>query len=340
MLFALRRLQKLGNTALDSKLTAAYHSLVRLRWVMRTGGASVIAGDPIGELVCSLSLIDLITYEFIKNRLGRLHRDIFTVHEHLGKIDAAIAAASFRKSFTGYSVPDIDFGENKPAFIEISGMIHPMLRNPVPNDLHTNRPLLITGSNASGKSTFLKTTAVCAVMAQSLCTAPASGYRASAFRIFTSMALSDDLMSGDSYYISEIKSIKRVMDAVKNGIPVLCLIDEVLRGTNTVERIAASSEILESLFEKGALCIAATHDIELCTMLGGRYDLYHFEETVDEREMNFDYIIRKGPAMSRNAIRLLKLMGFSERFVEAAEKKATTYLETGMWNRTGPEVTP
>ena len=132
-------------------------------------------------------------------------------------------------------------------------MIHPMLRNPVPIDLHTNRPLLITSSNASGKSTFLKTTAVCAVMAQSLCTAHATGYRASAIQIFTSMALSDDLMSSDSYYISEIKSIKRVMDAAKNGIPILCLIDEMLRRANTVERIAAFSEILEDLFGKGAI---------------------------------------------------------------------------------------
>ena len=191
--------------------------------------------------------------------------------------------------------------------------------------------MLITGSNASGKSTYLKTAALSAVMAQSLCTVPAESYRANAFHIYSSMALRDDLLAGESYYIVEIKSLKRILDSIHTQSPVLCVVDEVLRGTNTVERIAASSQVLRALQADNVLCLAATHDIELCELLAESYRMFHFEEQVDDREMSFDYVLRPGKATSRNAINLLRFMGFDETIVRRAHDSATRYLETGSW---------
>lgn len=190
--------------------------------------------------------------------------------------------------------------------------------------------MLITGSNASGKSTYLKTAALTALLAQSICTAPARRYEAGAFRIYSSMALSDDLLAGESYYIVETRSLKRIVDSTGDG-PVLCVIDEVLRGTNTVERIAASCEVLRALAADGALCLAATHDIELCGLLEPAYALYHFEERIEGREMVFDYRLRAGKATSRNAIDLLRLIGFDEAIVDRAHARANAYMETGAW---------
>ena len=96
------------------------------------------------------------------------------------------------------------------------------------------------------------------------------------FRVMTSMALRDDLESKESYYIVEIKSLKRILDSAKEETPLLCIVDEVLRGTNTIERIAASSEILASLCLPHVLSFAATHDIELTYMLEEYYTNYHF----------------------------------------------------------------
>ena len=112
---------------------------------------------------------------------------------------------------------------------------------------------------------------------------------------------------------------------------MLCVIDEVLRGTNTVERIAASCEILKAFAQKNVLCLAATHDVELCTLLEDAYDQYHFQETVTEDTVEFDYRLRPGRATSRNAIRLLHILGFPEDIVENAHERADTYLETGKW---------
>lgn len=171
-----------------------------------------------------------------------------------------------------------------------------------------------------------------ALLAQTIHTCTADFYSGSLYRIMTSMALRDDLEGGESYYIVEIKSLKRILDAAREGsAPVLCFVDEVLRGTNTVERIAASTQILRSLSRPGVLCFAATHDIELTELLADCYDNYHFEEEIMEGDILFNYILRSGKAMTRNAIRLLGIIGYENAIIEEANALAAHFLETGNW---------
>ena len=148
------------------------------------------------------------------------------------------------------------------------------------------------------------------------------------------MALRDDLRAGDSYYIVEIKALKRIMDAADcdSRNPLLCFVDEVLRGTNTVERIAASTQIMERLSEKGIYCFAATHDIELTHLLEDKYDNYHFEEEVKDGDVLFSYHLLNGRAQTRNAIKLLKVIGFSDEITECAENRAQRFIRTGQWS--------
>ncbi len=331
MVRAMNRIRNLHNPELDRRIGHTYPSLDRLKAVSRCGGAARLAGRDIGEVLLAVLLIDLILYEFLKNKLARNYRDIFTVHETLGKLDAAISVASYRASLDGFAVPEIDFSKTVPPFIDAREMRHPLLDRAVPNDLVTGQPILITGSNASGKSTYLKTAALCVLLAQAVCTCPAASYRATAFCLYSSMALSDDLLAGESYYIAETRSLRRIVRAAEDGESLFCVIDEVLRGTNTVERIAASSEVLGVLAEKGCLCIAATHDIELCDLLSPAYALYHFEEQLGDNEMLFDYLLRPGKATSRNAINLLKLIGFGDRIVDGAHARANRYMKDGKW---------
>jgi DNA mismatch repair ATPase MutS len=146
------------------------------------------------------------------------------------------------------------------------------------------------------------------------------------------MAITDNLFEGESYFVSEIKSLRRMAYADTSKQPLLCAIDEVLRGTNTIERIAASSEFLKFMATKERLCLAATHDIELCTLLDGLYRLFHFEETMtDEGDIQFDYTIKIGSARTRNAIKLMKSLGFDEELIKRANEKANIFLETGIW---------
>lgn len=332
MVFAVRKLRKLHDAELDKHMRPAYESLDRLQAVIRTGGVSTgMDSGGVEDVILTVTLLDLIAYEYLKNKLGRCHDDVFTIHEYLGRLDAAISIASYRASLDHYVEPIIDFDNEIGNYIHSEDMLHPLLSDPVPNDCVTEKPILITGSNASGKSTYLKTVALAAIMAQSICTVLAKTYEGKAFRVFSSMALQDDLLAGESYYIVETRSLKRILDAAKENNAILCVVDEVLRGTNTVERIAASSEVLQAMASTGLLCLAATHDIELCDLLNGSYGLYHFEEQVGENEMLFDYVIREGKATTRNAINLLQLIGFDQQIVDNAHEKADRYLETGVW---------
>ncbi len=262
----------------------------------------------------------------------------------VGTLDACISIAYFRASLDGFCRPDVrgDHG------ICAEELYHPLLDHPVKNSIDTERGVLITGSNASGKSTFLKTVALGAVLAQTVCTVPAGRWSAPFYRVMSSMALRDDLTGGESYFMVEIRALKRILDACGMevngggaGMPavqdaagcpaVLCFVDEVLRGTNTVERIAASSRILQSLTGEGVLCFAATHDIELTHLLEGTYENYHFEETIEDGDISFNYLLKKGRAQSRNAIRLLEVMGYDEQVIREAEALAEGFLETGEW---------
>ena len=132
----------------------------------------------------------------------------------------------------------------------------------------------------------------------------------------------------------EIKALKRILDLLSDGeeYPVLCFVDEVLRGTNTVERIAASTEILRSMAQKSCICFAATHDIELTHLLEGIYSNYHFEEEIKDNDILFSYKILNGRATTRNAIRLLGIMGYDEGIIREAEERANTFLKTGRWH--------
>lgn len=254
----------------------------------------------------------------------------------LGGFDAACAAAGFRASLTTWTEGEIEDSEKgpRPASVSVEGLCHPLLENPIPNDLSTNGGNLLTGSNASGKSTFLKSLALAAILGQSLAAVPAKAYRAPFFRVLTSMALSDNLRGGESYFIVEIRSLKRILDAVEEGgAPVLGIVDEVLRGTNTIERIAASSEILRTLATPESLTFAATHDIELSYILEDCYKNLHFEETFDGKDVRFDYTLREGRATSRNAIRLLAAAGYGEEITQKAETLASDFERTGVWKR-------
>jgi DNA mismatch repair ATPase MutS len=206
-----------------------------------------------------------------------------------------------------------------------------MINKPVTNSIKENRCVVITGSNASGKSTFIKTLAINAILSQTIYTSMSKKYNASFFQIASSMALQDSIFSSESYYIVEIKSLKRILDRLDKNVPTLCFVDEVLRGTNTLERIAASSQILFNFSKVNALCFAATHDIELTYILQKYFSNYHFQEEVVDNQVLFDYKLYEGRAVSRNAIKLLGMMGYPDKVIEDAANSANLFLEEGYW---------
>lgn len=302
-------------------------------------GASIVmsparmsaSGNPLEILLDYVRMVfhlDLIKFNQMLSEVRKNKSAIDRMLTVVGYMETVIAIGAFRTSAESYCIPRFDRGRGMKA----ENIYHPLLERPVKNSILTERGVLITGSNASGKSTFLKTVAVNAILAQTIHTCMADSYSAGLYRIMSSMALRDDLSGGDSYYIVEIKSLKRILNRMEEeGNPVLCFVDEVLRGTNMVERIAASTQILKSLSRASVLCFAATHDIELTHLLEKYYNNYHFEEEIVDNDVVFHYQLMKGRAATRNAIKLLGVMGYDEKIIREAEELAESFLEKGSW---------
>lgn len=299
-------------------------------------------GSPIDILfdyIRMLIHIDLILFNQIADQLKTHKCEILFCIEQFGFLESMIAVASYRKALPNYCLPQFLTIETEkhPLRIELIEVYHPSIKEPIKNSIQTTKSVLLTGSNASGKSTFLKTTAIAALFAQTIHTVPAKKYHAPFYQIYSSMAIRDNLLGHDSYYMVEIKSLKRILDAQKDAIPVLCFIDEVLRGTNTIERIAASTEILKSLSNQQVLCFAATHDIELTQLLNDDYENYYFSEQIKNEDILFDYKLKKGISTTRNAIRLIQKIGYEPVIVKRALLRADTFLKTGTWKKNLPE---
>ena len=303
-------------------------------FVLRSSAGGQILGSgsgPAEVLTSYLNLLfhlDLIAYGRVLTLLKGKQEELLSAMHTIGRLDACISIASFRASLRhGYCIPE--FTEAADDGILLKGGYHFLLEHPVKNSIETSVPILLTGSNASGKSTFLRMVALNAVMAQTVHTCLADRYRAPYYRIFSSIALTDDLSAGDSYFMAEIKSIKRILDAAQEpGRPVLCFVDEVLRGTNTSERIGASTEILREMASRGILFFAATHDRELTGYLEQEVRNMHFEERMDGADITFSYELLEGPASTKNALLLLRNMGFPEDLVLRAEILSESLDET------------
>ncbi|MGL4452676.1 MAG: MutS-related protein, partial [Sarcina sp.] len=144
-------------------------------------------------------------------------------------------------------------------------------------------------------------------------------YKAPFLNVVTSISPEDDINTGKSYYLAEAESMLRILNALDGKYKVFCAIDEIFRGTNPVERIAASEEILKYVQKRNSISIVATHDRELTDILVKTHNFYHFSEKVSESKgLSFDYKLKSGILTTRNAIKLLKFVGYPDEIVDGA----------------------
>ena len=159
------------------------------------------------------------------------------------------------------------------------------------------------------------------LFAQTLHFCLAKKFSSSFFNTLTLIGRKDNIIEGKSYYLDEILTLLRIIQASRQDVPCLCLMDELFRGTNSVERIAASAEVLLYLAKNNGLVFASTHDLELTRLVAGAYVNYHFQEEIGEHGLFFNYQLRKGPSETRNAIKLLRHVGYPEEITGAAEQR-------------------
>ncbi|MEG2833846.1 MAG: hypothetical protein RR859_06690 [Ruthenibacterium sp.] len=272
----------------------------------------------VAETIGMVTLLPLLQYAKTQHILTENRAEMLEVYRLIGETDAAISVLSYRESVDCFAVPQV----RDAIGVNCTGIVHPLLAQPVANDAQITRDWLLTGSNASGKSTFIKAVAVNLILAQTIHTCTARAFAFGAAPVITSMAIADNIIDGESYFVAEIKSMRRIVTLADTNCACYCFIDEILKGTNTEERVAASIAVLEHLNGTKVLCMAATHDMELPDALGARYENHHFCEQMTADGIAFDYKLKDGVSTTRNAIRLLAYYDFPQDVIVKARQLA------------------
>jgi DNA mismatch repair ATPase MutS len=267
------------------------------------------------EIIKAIFLIEIFTFFKLIKLIENYQEDILNLYQYVGSIDTAISVASLQES---EQICEPQFIQPYKG-VQFKGIKHPLIENCIDNEVKLDqKSMLITGSNMSGKSTFLRTIAINSVLAQTIYSCFAEEYKAPFFRLHTSIRIDDNLFQGKSYFLEEVDVMSSLIDAVESPDQNLFILDEVFKGTNTIERIAAAKAILSHLNRKQNLTFVATHDIELSNMLEEEYELYHFTETITDNELIFDHKLKEGPLKTKNAIKILEISKYPKEIIEEA----------------------
>ena len=235
--------------------------------------------------------------------------------EALAEVEALASLGTF-----AFEHPDFAWPEpaGEPVFIA-KALGHPLIADDrrVGNDVHLPRKgsaLIVTGSNMSGKSTLLRAMGVNAVLAFAGAPVCARALIIGPARVATSMRIEESLEQGVSHFYAELRRLRRVLDSADEttGSAVLFLLDEILHGTNSRERVIGALAVLTELIGRGALGAVSTHDLGITALegeIGPTVQNVHFEEQVNGDRMTFDYVLRPGVVQSSNALRLMRAVG-------------------------------
>ena len=234
-------------------------------------------------------------------------------------LEALISMANFAYLNPEYTFPEIknQIEENEIIF-DSKNIAHPLIpfQKNVSNNFRINRKgevVIITGSNMSGKSTFLKTIGMNLALAFSGTVVNAGSLSTGLFRIFTSINITDSVIDGISYFYAEVKRLKELLTELnkENPVPIFFLIDEIFKGTNNKERLIGSQSYIKALAGKNCTGIISTHDLELIRLADETPWVlnYHFKEEIIDNKMLFKYKIMNGPSPTTNALKIMKLEG-------------------------------
>lgn len=228
----------------------------------------------------------------------------------IGQLEVFISFSNLHHINDNVSYCSID---NTILNVKATALGHPLINSNIRicNDLNMNNEIfVITGSNMSGKTTFLRTIGINLVLAYNGAPVCAKSMVASKMDIFTSMRISDDLKNGISTFYAELVRIKKIIDASNQNSKMIFLIDEIFRGTNSVDRITGAKNVLANLEKLGTIGLITTHDLELCALENNkRIKNYHFSEHYKENKIVFDYKFKYGRSTSTNAKYLMNMVG-------------------------------
>jgi hypothetical protein len=233
----------------------------------------------------------------------------------ISEFEALCSLAGYAFEHPGDPFPELVEGD---ALFDGEGLAHPLLSEPVSNDVRLDRGtrvLVVSGSNMSGKSTLLRTVGVAAVLALAGAPVRAARLRLSPLAVGATLRIQDSLQAGRSRFFAELTRIRAIVDATNGPMPVLFLLDELLAGTNSHDRRIGAASVVRGLVERGSIGLVTTHDLALAEVvgdLGVHATNVHFSDWFEHGEIRFDYRMRPGVVKTSNALELMRAVGLLE----------------------------
>ena len=274
--------------------------------------------DYLLELIKLCFLLEPILFFKSIKEIELQKSEISNVFTGLAQVDVALSITSLRETLPYYTLPDVA-AEKTPFYAR--KIYHPLILNAVSNtiDLSDGKSVLISGSNMSGKTTFIRTLGINAILAQTINTAFAETFIIPKLKVHSAIRITDNLLDDTSYYYEEVKLIKRMLAESESDHQNLFLLDELFKGTNTVERISSGKAVLSYLNRKENLVFASTHDLELTEYLSNNYNYFHFAELIENELLTFDYKLKNGKLANTNAIKILEINDFPKEITDEAK---------------------
>ncbi len=263
--------------------------------------------------------LDYVVTLALESFRKRLKEDVKAWTTSFSELEAFLCLAGFADIFSKVSVYPALVNENTRApHLEAKKVRHPLLneKESIGNDFVLDEAHwcdLITGSNMSGKSTFLRTLGSNVLLAKAGAPVFAEAFRFSNCRLYTMLRVADSLEDHVSSFYAEVQALKEILDAANEtaGPPVFYLIDEIFRGTNNRERLLGSRAYIEAMSKLRAGGLIATHDLELAELAQTKEGMsnFHFKEIIEGNKMRFSYLIASGPCPTTNALKIMEIAG-------------------------------
>lgn len=308
--------------------TPAITGIQRLQRIMAKAGLqkSPVFFIPYSILQVSL-LWDIRVLEKLEQWKKEFRTKVPAWFQALGSLESLNSAAAIADEYPNWTYPVILGKSSTPSqfVMRATGVAHPLLKDHVrvANDIEIADPqrlVLVTGSNMAGKSTLLRSVGINSVLARLGAPICSESWTSESFDLASSIRVQDSLQDGVSFFMAELKRLRRVVDqasaeAHENGHRMLVLLDEILQGTNSRERQIAVDSVLRRLVELGCVVLASTHDLELASsdQMQNFAQIVHFREYFEEQDgkqlMRFDYKMRPGVTPTTNALKLLEMVG-------------------------------
>lgn len=300
---------------ISSQLSGLQKKLSVFRFGLKLEGDSAMLMYLITELfnIFFLSSTLNVIYSFIA--ISSHKKEIEEEFRFVGMLDTLCSLSFMRQQAACWCYPSAVTGKR----IRAEGIFHPLIKKCISNDFTlTDKSMLITGSNMSGKTSFIRTVGINLLTGKTLNTCFAHVFEIDlGLRLYSVIHTEDNLLESKSYFFKEAENVKSALARGEKG-NYLFIFDELFKGTNTLERIAINAAVFSELVKNDNFILASTHDLKLADMLKEYYELYHFCETVSDDSLSFDYKLKKGVVKEGNAIRILKLCGYPQKVVEAS----------------------